>query len=168
MERDYAYLRADYPAGFGWLTQDLHGSGAVGDARAATAEKGEAVLEHGARAFIALLDDVARLIRAACAALSVYRTDGNIARDSNRGDNGAIDAGDSAAAKAEKREDSAERSRRRHRGDPHGVHGDLQDQGRQHQPGDAEGEGRFGRCLGEYQFARVKLHVDENGLNSCG
>ena len=60
MERDYAYLRADYPAGFGWMTQDLHGSGAVGDASAATAEKGEAVLEHGARAFIALLDDVAR------------------------------------------------------------------------------------------------------------
>jgi len=60
MEDDYAYLRADYPAGFGWMTQDLHASGAVGDAGAATAEKGEAVLEHGARAFIALLDDVAR------------------------------------------------------------------------------------------------------------
>jgi len=60
MERDYAFLRADYPAGFGWMTQDLHGSGAVGDARAATAEKGAAVLDHGARAFVALLDDVAR------------------------------------------------------------------------------------------------------------
>ena len=60
MERDYAVLRADYPAGFGWMTQDLHGSGAVGDATAATAAKGEAVLDHGARAFIALLEDVAR------------------------------------------------------------------------------------------------------------
>jgi len=60
MERDYAFLRADYPAGFGWMTQDLHGSGAVGDARAATAEKGAAVLDHGARAFVALLGDVAR------------------------------------------------------------------------------------------------------------
>ncbi|MEA2873055.1 MAG: creatinine amidohydrolase, partial [Hyphomicrobiales bacterium] len=32
MERDYKYLRADFPAGFGWMTQDLHASGAVGDA----------------------------------------------------------------------------------------------------------------------------------------
>jgi creatinine amidohydrolase len=60
MERDFAHLRADYPAGFGWMTQDLHASGAVGDAAAATAAKGAAVLDHGARAFIALLDDVAR------------------------------------------------------------------------------------------------------------
>jgi creatinine amidohydrolase len=60
MERDNAYLRADFPAGFGWMTQDLHGSGAVGNAALATAEKGEAVLEHSARAFLKLLDDVAR------------------------------------------------------------------------------------------------------------
>jgi creatinine amidohydrolase len=60
MERDFARLRADYPAGFGWMTQDLHASGAVGNAAAATAAKGEAALMHGARAFIALLDDVAR------------------------------------------------------------------------------------------------------------
>ena len=51
MERDYEYLRADFPAGFGWMTQDLHASGAVGDASLATAEKGEAALAHGARAF---------------------------------------------------------------------------------------------------------------------
>ena len=55
MERDYDHLRADFPAGFGWMTQDLHASGAVGDASLATAEKGEAALEHGARAFVALL-----------------------------------------------------------------------------------------------------------------
>jgi creatinine amidohydrolase len=60
MERDNAYLRADHPAGFGWMTQDLHASGAVGDATLATAEKGEAALAHGARAFIRLLDDVDR------------------------------------------------------------------------------------------------------------
>jgi creatinine amidohydrolase len=60
MERDYAFLRADHPAGFGWMTQDLHASGALGDASLATAEKGKAALEHGARAFITLLDDVAR------------------------------------------------------------------------------------------------------------
>ncbi len=58
MERDYQYLRADLPVGFGWMTQDLHASGAVGDASLATAEKGEAALAHGARAFVALLDDV--------------------------------------------------------------------------------------------------------------
>ena len=58
MERDNAFLRADHPAGFGWMTQDLHASGAVGDATLATAEKGEAVLDHGSRGFIALLKDV--------------------------------------------------------------------------------------------------------------
>jgi creatinine amidohydrolase len=58
MERDYAFLRADFPAGFGWMTQDLHASGAAGDASLATAEKGEAALDHGARAFLALLRDV--------------------------------------------------------------------------------------------------------------
>jgi creatinine amidohydrolase len=58
MERDYKYLRADFPAGFGWMTQDLHASGALGDASLATAEKGNVALEHGARAFIELLRDV--------------------------------------------------------------------------------------------------------------
>ena len=58
MERDYTWLRADFPAGFGWMTQDLHASGAVGDAALASAEKGEAALDHGARAFVALLKDV--------------------------------------------------------------------------------------------------------------
>lgn len=58
MERDYSYLRADFPAGFGWMTQDLHASGAVGDATLATAEKGHAALDYGARAFVALLRDV--------------------------------------------------------------------------------------------------------------
>jgi creatinine amidohydrolase len=58
MERDYRWLRADFPAGFGWMTQDLHASGAVGNAAAATAEKGAAALDHGARAFVELLKDV--------------------------------------------------------------------------------------------------------------
>jgi creatinine amidohydrolase len=60
MEREFAYLRADFPAGFGWMTQDLHASGAVGDASLATSEKGDAALDHGARAFVALLRDVQR------------------------------------------------------------------------------------------------------------
>jgi creatinine amidohydrolase len=58
MEREFACLRADFPAGFGWMTQDLNASGAAGDASLATAEKGEAALRHGARAFVALLRDV--------------------------------------------------------------------------------------------------------------
>ncbi len=58
MERDYGYLRADHPVGFGWMAQDLHASGALGDASLATAQKGAAALDHGARAFVALLKDV--------------------------------------------------------------------------------------------------------------
>jgi creatinine amidohydrolase len=60
MEQEYRHLRADFPVGFGWMTQDLHPSGAVGDASLATAERGEAALDHGARAFVELLADVAR------------------------------------------------------------------------------------------------------------
>ena len=59
MEQSYQHLRADFPAGFGWMTQDLHVAGAVGDATLATAAKGDAALDHGARAFIALLRDTA-------------------------------------------------------------------------------------------------------------
>jgi creatinine amidohydrolase len=60
MEHEYEHLRADFPVGFGWMTQDLNASGAVGDASLATAKKGEAALDHGARAFIELLRDVER------------------------------------------------------------------------------------------------------------
>jgi creatinine amidohydrolase len=68
MERDYKYLRADFPVGFGWMTQDLHTSGAVGDASLATAEKGNAALDHGARAFVELLRDVEKFDLAGVAA----------------------------------------------------------------------------------------------------
>jgi creatinine amidohydrolase len=60
MEHEYEHLRADFPVGFGWMTQDLNASGAVGDASLATAKKGESALDHGARAFIELLRDVER------------------------------------------------------------------------------------------------------------
>lgn len=59
-ERDYAYLRAGRPAALAWKTQDLNPAGALGDARLGTAEAGEALLDHGARAFAALLADLAR------------------------------------------------------------------------------------------------------------
>jgi len=60
MEREFKWLGAFRPAGFGWMTQDLHASGAVGDASQATAQKGEAALAHGAKSFVELLREVDR------------------------------------------------------------------------------------------------------------
>jgi len=60
MAQEFHWLGAFRPAGFGWMTQDLHPSGTVGDARAATAEKGEAALAHGAKRFVELLREVNR------------------------------------------------------------------------------------------------------------
>lgn len=60
MERDFTLLRAGRPAAFAWKTQDLHPSGALGDARLGTAEAGEAALAHGAGAFVSLLGEVDR------------------------------------------------------------------------------------------------------------
>jgi creatinine amidohydrolase len=58
MENDYRWLSAHRPAPFAWQAQDIHPSGAAGDATQATAEKGERLLDHGARAFCELLADV--------------------------------------------------------------------------------------------------------------
>ncbi len=60
MADDFKWLSAFRPVGFGWMTQDLHGSGALGDATLATAAKGEAALRHGARGLVELLGDVDR------------------------------------------------------------------------------------------------------------
>ena len=60
MAEDFKWLSAFRPAGFGWMTQDLHPSGAVGDATRATAPKGEQALAHGAKAFVESLQDVDR------------------------------------------------------------------------------------------------------------
>lgn len=60
MERDFALLRAGRPASFAWMAQDLHPSGAMGNAAAASAAIGEALLDHGARAFVDLLCEVDR------------------------------------------------------------------------------------------------------------
>jgi creatinine amidohydrolase len=57
-EDHYRQLSAHRPAPFAWQTQDLHDSGAVGDATLASADKGEQLIEHGAQAFCELLDDV--------------------------------------------------------------------------------------------------------------
>ncbi|MCA6108874.1 creatininase family protein [Bradyrhizobium cenepequi] len=58
IEKDHRWLSTQRPAPFAWQTQDLHASGAVGDATKASAEKGERLLDHGARAFCELLADV--------------------------------------------------------------------------------------------------------------
>jgi creatinine amidohydrolase len=60
MEKDYKHLRPAGQHGFGWIAQDINRDGAVGDASAATAEKGRLTAEHQADGFIALLRDVAR------------------------------------------------------------------------------------------------------------
>lgn len=60
MEREHAVLRATRPAGFAWMAQDLHPSGALGNAGRATAEAGRALVAHAAGRFVALLDDVRR------------------------------------------------------------------------------------------------------------
>ncbi len=59
MERDFTWLRAGRPTGFGWMAQDLSAAGAMGNARAASAEKGWSCADHGAAAFVALLQEVA-------------------------------------------------------------------------------------------------------------
>lgn len=60
MEREHAWLRASgRPTGFGWMAEDLHEAGAMGDASAATADAGRAAADHGAAAFVALLKELA-------------------------------------------------------------------------------------------------------------
>jgi creatinine amidohydrolase len=58
MEREFNWLRAGHPTGFGWMSQDLSASGAMGNAATATARKGEACADHGAAAFIELLREI--------------------------------------------------------------------------------------------------------------
>ncbi len=60
MTQEFKWLGAYRPAGFAWMTQDLHPSGALGDARLATAAKGEASLARGAQAFVELLREIGR------------------------------------------------------------------------------------------------------------
>jgi creatinine amidohydrolase len=60
MAREFKWLGAYRPAGFAWMTQDLHPSGAIGDATLAKAGKGEAALAQGAQAFVELLREVDR------------------------------------------------------------------------------------------------------------
>jgi creatinine amidohydrolase len=58
MDHDFKWLNAHRPAPYAWAAQDLHPSGAAGDATQASADKGRALLDHGARAFCELLAEV--------------------------------------------------------------------------------------------------------------
>jgi creatinine amidohydrolase len=60
MKKEFRWLSTQRPAPFAWQTQDLHPSGAVGDATLASAEKGERLIDQGARAFCELLAEVDR------------------------------------------------------------------------------------------------------------
>lgn len=58
MKDEFRWLSDSRPAAFAWAAQDLNPRGAIGDATLATAAKGTALIEHGARAFCELLQDV--------------------------------------------------------------------------------------------------------------
>lgn len=54
----FKHLRAYGPHAFGWKMSDLNPDGVAGNAAAATAERGEALLAHAAKGIIELLEDV--------------------------------------------------------------------------------------------------------------
>lgn len=53
-------LRMAGPVSVGWTMRDLHPKGAAGNAAAATAEDGRAIVEHAATRYALLLEEVAR------------------------------------------------------------------------------------------------------------
>ena len=159
MERDYAYLRADYPAGFGWMTQDLHASGAVGDASLATRREGRG----GARPWRARLRGAARRC-------------GEIRSGGSRGRSARIRLGGGGKPQSG---GTHEHGRYRERREDKRLNNlvavtvviltvfmaitkvkdDNINQAMQ------KAKANSVDAWAEYQFARVKLHVDENGLN---
>lgn len=54
----FKHLRAYGPHAFGWKMSDLNAEGVAGNAAAATAEKGEALIAHAVRGLVELLEDV--------------------------------------------------------------------------------------------------------------
>jgi len=59
-EREFTWLRADRPAGFGWMARDLSPAGAMGDAASATEAKGLSTIQFWAEAFVELVRDIDR------------------------------------------------------------------------------------------------------------
>lgn len=60
LERDYKYLSITPTGKIGWQTQDLNPQGACGNAAAATAEKGRALLDYVSDRYMELLREVQR------------------------------------------------------------------------------------------------------------
>lgn len=58
--RQFAILGDGRSSRFSWATQDLNPKGAAGNAKAATAAAGQAIIDHVATRFAALLDEVSR------------------------------------------------------------------------------------------------------------
>ncbi len=56
--KEFKHLRGHGKAQFGWKAQDLNEAGVQGNAALASAEKGRLSLEHAAKGFIELLQDV--------------------------------------------------------------------------------------------------------------
>ncbi|WP_064694282.1 creatininase family protein [Rhizobium aegyptiacum] len=54
----FKHLRAHGPHALGWKMSDLNAQGAAGNATAATAEKGEALIAHAVKGLVELLEDV--------------------------------------------------------------------------------------------------------------
>lgn len=54
----FKHLRAYGPHAFGWKMSDLNTKGVAGNAAAATAEKGEALIAHAVKGLVELLEDV--------------------------------------------------------------------------------------------------------------
>lgn len=63
--RDFRHLRAYGPHAFGWTMRDLNPDGAAGNAAAASAEKGERLLDHAVKGLAELVADVDRFDLAA-------------------------------------------------------------------------------------------------------
>lgn len=59
LEKENGVLTPEGRIGFGWQTQDLHPSGACGNAAAADAKRGEIALDRAAERFLTLLREVA-------------------------------------------------------------------------------------------------------------
>lgn len=57
-EREFGLLRQTGTHAFAWMAPDLNANGVVGNAAAASAEKGRLTAEHQAAGFVALLQDV--------------------------------------------------------------------------------------------------------------
>ena len=61
IDRDYSHVGLSPAGKLGWMAQDMNAAGACGNAAAARAEKGRAVIEHAARQLVSLLEEVHRM-----------------------------------------------------------------------------------------------------------